>query len=210
MMGTLPLPMVFAAREPPMWLGGSIGSVIPMAGYAYAMMAEGLAPFDLLADEELGTVKVAVIKDGKAVPLDVDAAMTVFGDVRLRVPVPREYQDGHVALSLSRFLSRGIVKTLMVQRGGDIGSAIVAGDMEPVPLGEVKGLRALVEEHYFRANGSDPYLLVPVARRDEAIAVLTIMIGPLFSGGDDGRGVQPSQEPELRSIEQQVAFNGAG
>lgn len=182
MMGTLPLPMVCAAREPPMWLGGSIGEVMPMAGYVYAMVGEGLAPVDLLGDDALGPVSVAMVKDGQATPVTVEAALTGFGDIRLRIPVPRSHQNAQVALALDGYLARGVIKTVTVQRGEDVGSALLAGAMEPVALTELKGLRAILNEHHFRADGVNPYLLIPIAGGKEAVAVLTVAISPLFIG----------------------------
>lgn len=193
MMGTLPLPMVCAAREPPMWLGGSIGEVLPMAGYVYAMVGEGLAPLDLLGDDALGPVSVAIVKDGRATPVTVEATLTGFGDIRLRVPIPLSHQNGQVALALDNYLARGVIKTLMVQRGADVGSALLAGAMEPIALTELRGLRAKLNEHHFRADGTNPYLLIPVADGKEAVAVLTITVSPLFVGAppEDGSESQP-------------------
>lgn len=207
-LGAMPFPMACGIREQPMWLGGSLAAVTPLAGYAYAMLAEGLAPLDLFADEALGPAEARIVSSRGAVPLKIDAAVSAFGDIRLRIPVPRGHQDGYVAIGLAGFLARGVIKTLVVQRGDDIAGALTSGALHPIPLAEVRALRARLVEHHFRAEGGDSHLLIPVRRGDEAMAVVTLLVAPLYVAPPEDRAAPDPRGDEDRTEPAALAGEG--
>ncbi len=181
----MPFAVAAQMREPPTWAAGSLTNISRMAGFTYALMGGGMMSPDLLADEPIAPLTLAVIKDGEGISATVDAGWTTFGDVRIRVPIPLKHQECVVALPAKDFLSRGVIRSAQIQRGESIHAAMHDRRPEPIALTKIQGLRVTINEHHFTATGPEAHLLFPVptaerSEKGEGMAVLTILISPLF------------------------------
>ncbi len=183
------MPFVLAAcmREPPTWPSGTLTALSRTAGFSYSMMANGLMPPDVLADEPAGQVSVAVIRDGIARPLDVDLCWTGGGDIRLRIPLPASHLGCRVAVPLQGVLACGVVRAVSLQRGASVSRAVHDRFVVQVPPARLDGIGAAMAGRWFQAEAPGARLVVPVdedvrsalAPEPGDVVVLTLRITPL-------------------------------
>ena len=85
-----------------------------------------------------------------------------------------------VALPLRGPLSRGVVRSLILQGGEDITEATTTRYGERLPIEKLQALGALLDGNFFRAAAPEAYLLVSVPTFKHPISVLPVLITPLF------------------------------
>lgn len=180
LMGALPFPAVCSIHHPPVWLGGSLAAHTAAAGFSYAVTGFGLGTDDFFRDVEVGDFEATIIKGERLVPVPAAVALTPFGDLRLRIPVLNKDGDGLVALPLKGPLSRGVVRSVILQGGADITEATTTRYGVRQPLEKLQAAGALLDGNFFRAAESEAYLLVTVPAFKQEISVLTVLITPLF------------------------------
>jgi hypothetical protein len=180
LMGALPFPAVCSIHHPPVWLGGSLAAHTAVAGFSYAVTGFGLGTDDFFGDVEVGEIGATIVKDERVVPVPVMATLTPFGDLRLRIPILNKDGDCLVALALKGLLSRGVVRSLILQSGADITEATTTRFGERQPLDKLQALGAVLDGNFFRAAQPEAYLLATVPAFKQTISVLTVLITPLF------------------------------
>ncbi|PKU25993.1 hypothetical protein [Telmatospirillum siberiense] len=180
LMGTLPFPAVCSIHHPPVWLGGSLAAYSAAAGFCYAATGFGLGTDDFFGDVEVGAFEATIIKEERAVPIPVPASLTPFGDLRLRIPVLNKDGDSVVALPLKGPLSRGVVRSLILQGGADITEATTTRYGEPQPIETLQALGAMLDGTFFHAVQPEAYLLLSIPAFKQTVSVLTVLITPLF------------------------------
>lgn len=180
LMGTLPFPSVCSIHHPPVWLGGSLAAHNAVAGFSYAVTGFGLGTDEFFQDVEVGDFESTIIKDEQAITVPASGMLTPFGDLRLRIPVLKKDGDCMVALPLRGPLSRGVVRSLILQGGEDITEATTTRYGERLPIEKLQALGALLDGNFFRAAAPEAYLLVSVPTFKHPISVLTVLITPLF------------------------------
>lgn len=179
MLGTMPFPQVCAAKEPPMWLAGSLSTVSPMAGYAYALAGFGLLGGDQLAELRGDELTVSVIKNQEGQSLPASRMTTGFGEIRLRIPVLRRHTGSVVAIPLNAFMASGVIRSLTVQQGSNSVQAMGSRLIQPLPLGAVRGLDTCLSGQHFRADGEDAHLLIDLPEGESPLSILTLTVTPL-------------------------------
>jgi hypothetical protein len=180
LMGALPFPSVCSIHHPPVWLGGSLAAHTAAAGFSYAVTGFGLGTDDFFRDVEVGDFEATLIKDERLVPVPVSAMLTPFGDLRLRIPVLNKDGGCLIALPLKGPLSRGVVRSLILQSGADITEATTTRYGLRQPLEKLQAVGALLDGNFFRAAESEAYLLVTAPAFEQAISLMTVLITPLF------------------------------
>lgn len=180
LMGALPFPAVCSIHHPPVWLGGSLAAHTAAAGFGYAATGFGLGAEDFFGDAEVGAFEATIVKGERTVPIPVPASLTPFGDLRLRIPVLKKDGDCVVALPLKGPLSRGVVRSVILQGGADITEATTTRYGERLPLDKLQALGAVLDGNFFRAAQPEAYLVLTVPPFKLAISVLTVLITPLF------------------------------
>jgi len=180
LMGSMPFPKVCSVPMPPMWLAGSIASVSPFAGYAYALAGFGLIPEDMLNDSPLGQVEVVIIKDDITdVLVPVGLNHTGFGDIRLRIPVLRKHTGSHIAVPLARIGASGVVRSFTLQEGEHSAGALNNRQVRSLPLAGIDGLGADLHGGYFRTTSDDAHLLLSAPASTHPLSILTLTVTPL-------------------------------
>ncbi len=180
LMGALPFPAVCSIHHPPVWLGGSLTAHTAAAGFSYALTGFGLRTDDFFKDVEVSDVEAVILKGERAVPVPVSCNLTPFGDLRLRIPVLQKDGDSLVALPLKGPLTRGIIRSLILQGGADIVEAATTRYGERQPLDALQALRAVLDGNFFRAAEPEAFLLLKVPAFKQAVSVLTMLVTPLF------------------------------
>jgi hypothetical protein len=180
LMGALPMPAVCSIHHPPVWLGGSLAAHNAASGLAYAMTGFGLPTDDLLRDVEIGDIEAVLVKEERVVPLPVSRALTPFGDLRLRIPVLNKDGESVVALPLRPPMSKGVIRSVILQGGKDILEAATTRYGEVLPLEEIEAANAVLDGKFFRAVSADGLLLVKVPAFRMAVSVVTLLLTPLF------------------------------
>ncbi len=180
LMGALPFSAVCSIHHPPVWLGGSLASHTAIAGFSYAVTGFGLGTDDFFRDVEVGDFEATIVKGERLVPVPAAAVLTPFGDLRLRIPVLNKDGDCLVAIPLKGPLSRGVIRSLILQGGADITDATTTRYGERQPLEKLQAMGALLDGNFFRAAEAEAYLLVTIPAFKQAISVLTVLVTPLF------------------------------
>jgi hypothetical protein len=180
LMGMLPFPAVCSIHHPPVWLGGSLTAHAPVAGFVYAMTGYALPTDNILKDVEIDGIDVAILKDDQAIPVPAAAAVTPFGDLRLRIPVLKKDGASIIAVPLKGPLSRGLIRSFMLQGGADIADATTTRNGERQSRGKIQALRATLDGNFFRAVEADAFLLLPVPAFRRAVSVVTLLVTPLL------------------------------
>ncbi len=180
LMGTLPFPAVCSIHHPPVWLGGSLTAHAAAAGFAYAVTGLGLNTDDFFQDVEVGDVEAVILKGDRAVPVPVSCTLTPFGDLRLRIPVLNRDGDSLIALPLKGTLTRGVIRSLILQGGADIAEAATTRYGERQPLENLQALRAVLDGNFFRAAEPEAFLLLKVPEFKQAVSLMTMLVTPLF------------------------------
>jgi FMN phosphatase YigB (HAD superfamily) len=180
LMGALPLPTVFSIHHPPVWLGGSLAAYNAAVGMAYSMTGFGLPTDDFLRDVEIGDAEAILVKGERVVPLPVSCTLTPFGDVRLRVPVLRKDDECVIALPLRHPIGRGVIRSMILQGGKDIAEATTTRYGERLAPGDVEAVNAVLDGNFFRAGADNALLTIKVPAFHHALALVTILITPLF------------------------------
>lgn len=180
LMETMPFPKVCTVPMPPMWLAGSIASVSPFAGYAYALAGFGLIPEDVLGDSAFGQVNVVIITDDLGeVTVPVGLSNTGFGDLRLRIPVLSKHTRSRIAVPLARIGRSGVVRSLTIQQGDNSAGALNDRQVRPLPLAGIDGMGAHLHGGYFRATEDDAHLLLTAPASSHPLSILTLTVTPL-------------------------------
>jgi len=180
LMGALPLPAVCSIHHPPVWLGGSMAAHTAAAGLAYAMTGFGLPTDDILRDVEVGDLEAILVKEERVVPLPASCALTPFGDLRVRIPVLHKDGESVVALPLRPPISKGVIRSVILQGGKDILEAATTRYGEVVPIEEIEAANAVLDGKFFRALSSEGLLLIKVPAFRLAVSVVTLLLTPLF------------------------------
>lgn len=180
LMGTLPFPAVCSIHHPPVWLGGSLAAHNAMAGFAYAVTGYGLGTDDFFKDVDVGDIEATLIKEERGIPVPVSMVLTPFGDIRIRIPCLRKDCDSVAALPLRGPLSRGIVRSILLQGGADITEATTTRYGERQPLDTIQAVGAVLDGSYFRALGDEAFLVMAMPAFKEPVSVLTVLVTPLF------------------------------
>ncbi len=180
LMGALPFSAVCSIHHPPVWLGGSLAAHTAMAGFAYAATGFGLGTDDFFKDVDVGEFGAMLLKGEQAIQLPVSGTLSPFGDLRLRIPVLGKDSDCLVALPLRGTLSRGVIRSVILQCGADITDATTTRYGERQPLDKIQALQAVLDGNFYRAAGPEAYLLFPVPAFKQAVGVLTLLATPLF------------------------------
>jgi hypothetical protein len=180
LMGALPLPAVCSIHHPPVWLGGSMAAHNAVAGLAYAMTGFGLPTDDMLRDIEVGDVEAILVKEERVVPLPSSCALTPFGDLRLRIPVLQKDGESVVALPLRPPISKGVIRSVILQGGKDILEATTTRYGEVLPIEEIEAANAVIDGKFFRALSPEGLLLIKVPAFRMAVSVVTLLLTPLF------------------------------
>jgi hypothetical protein len=179
-MGALPMPAVCSIHHPPVWLGGSLAAHNAASGLAYAMTGFGLPTDDLLRDVEIGDIEAVLVKEERVVPLPVSRALTPFGDLRLRIPVLNKDGESVVALPLRPPMSKGVIRSVILQGGKDILEAATTRYGEVLPIEEIEAANAVLDGKFFRAVSADGLLMIKVPAFRMAVSVVTLLLTPLF------------------------------
>jgi hypothetical protein len=180
LMGALPFPAVCSIHHPPVWLGGSLAAHNAVAGFAYAATGFGLGTDDFFRDVEIGDTQATLVKDDRAIPVPVSLFLSPFGDIRLRIPCLRKDSGCMAALPLVGMLSRGIVRSVILQGGANITEAMTTRFGSRQGVEGLQALNAVLDGSYFRASAADALLILPVPAFDDSISVLTVLVTPIF------------------------------
>lgn len=178
---TMPLSNVYALREPPMWLAGSISAVSPMSAHLYALSGFGLAADGALADVDLGGLEANLIKGSDGFKIPVNVALTSFRDLRLRFPVLQKHTGSVIAVPLKGALKNGVIRTLTVQGGKDSQQAMKSRGITPLPIDGVQTLGAQIQAGHYRSNGTDAHILVTLPPSDHPLCIVTMTVSPILS-----------------------------
>jgi FMN phosphatase YigB (HAD superfamily) len=180
LMGTLPFPAVCSITHPPVWLGGSLTSHSAAAGLAYAVTGLGLGTNAVLNDIPVGQMEAMILKGEQCIPVPVTCVLTPFSDVRLRIPVLGRDTDCLVALPLRAQIQRGVIRSVILQTGADIGEATTTRWGTRQGVEELQAIRAVLDGSYYRAIEPDAFLLFKVPASESPMNLLTVLITPLF------------------------------
>lgn len=180
LMGALPFPAVASIHHPPVWLGGSMAAHTAAAGFSYATAAFGMGVDDFFRDVDVGDIEATIIKDENGITVPVTRSLTPFGDVRLRIPVLQRDSESIIAISLKAPLARGVIRSCILQGGANIEDATNTRYGERQPLDGLLAMGATLDGNYFRALQDNAFLLVPVPAFKHSLAVMTVLISPLF------------------------------
>ena len=180
LMGALPMPTVCSIHHPPVWLGGSLAAHNGVAGLAYAMTGFGLPTDDVLRDVEVGDVEAILVKEERVVPLPVSSSLTPFGDLRLRIPVLNKDAESVIALPLRGPITKGVLRSVILQGGETIVDATTSRYGEVLPLEEVEAANAVLDGKFFRAVSPEGLLLIKVPAFRLPLSVVTLLLTPLF------------------------------
>jgi hypothetical protein len=85
-----------------------------------------------------------------------------------------------LALPLKGPLSRGVIRSVILQSGANITEATTTRYGDPLPLEKLQAAGTLLDGNFFRAAEAEAYLLVTVPAFKQAVSVLTLLITPLF------------------------------
>lgn len=180
LMGALPMPAVCSIHHPPVWLGGSLAAHNAASGLAYAITGFGIPTDGMLRDVEVGDIDAILVKDERVVPLPVSRTLTPFGDLRLRIPVLNKDGECIVALPLRAPMTKGVLRSLILQGGKDIVEATTTRYGEPLGFDQVEAANAILDGKFFRALSEEGLLLIKVPAFRHAVSVVTILLTPLF------------------------------
>jgi len=180
LMGALPMPTVCSIHHPPVWLGGSLAAHNAASGLAYAMTGFGLPTDDLLRDVEVGDGEAILVKEERVVPLPVSRALTPFGDLRLRIPVLNKDGESVVALPLRAPITKGVLRSVILQGGDSIAEAATSRYGEVMPIEQLEAANAVLDGKFFRAVSADGLLLIKVPAFGHPLSVITLLLTPLF------------------------------
>ena len=180
LMGALPMPAVCSIHHPPVWLGGSLAAHNAASGLAYAMTGFGIPTDGMLRDIEVGDIDAILVKEERVIPLPVSRTLTPFGDLRLRIPVLNKDGDCLIALPLRAPMTRGVLRSLILQGGKDIQEATTTRYGDPIGIDQVEAANAILDGKFFRALSEEGLLLIKVPAFRQAVSVLTVLLTPLF------------------------------
>src|SRR5579859_4454636 len=180
LMGTLPMPSVCSIHHPPVWLGGSMAAHNAATGLAYAMTGFGLPTDDMLRDVAVGDTEAILVKEERVVPVPASLTLTPFGDLRLRIPVLHKDGESVIALPLRPPITKGLIRSLMLQGGEDIIEATTTRYGEVLPMEEIEVANAILDGKFFRATTEEGLLLIKVPAYRRPISVVTLLLTPLF------------------------------
>jgi hypothetical protein len=180
LMGALPMPTVCSIHHPPVWLGGSLAAHNPASGMAYAMTGFGLPTDDFLRDVEVGAAEAVLVKGERVVPLPVSCFLTPFGELRLRIPVLQKDDESHIALPLKGPISKGILRSVILQGGEDVTEATTTRYGDKLDLAEIEAVNAILDGKFFRAADENALLMLKVPAFRNKLAVVSILLTPLF------------------------------
>ncbi|MDR3441304.1 hypothetical protein [Telmatospirillum sp.] len=180
LMGTLPFPAVCSIHHPPVWLGGSLAAHTAAAGFSYAVTGFGLGTDDFFRDVGVGEFEATLIKGERAIPVPVSTMLTPFGDIRIRIPCLHKDAECVVALPLKGPLTRGVIRSSILQGGANITEATTTRYGERQSLEKLQALGAVLDGSYFRATAPEAFLLLNIPAFRLPISVLTVLITPIF------------------------------
>ncbi len=179
LLGALPLTAVWQADAPPMWAAGNSAAISSLNGCAYGVAAFGLPIEEVLHEQVVTHLPASLIKDGKGQSCAASCTATATGELRLRIPVHRAHTGSMLALPLERFLQRGMIRSIGLQRGDGSADAGRSQQIETVSIRDLQGLSCQIDGSEFRALGQDAHLLLPIAESDRAVTIVTLTILPL-------------------------------
>lgn len=180
LMGALPMPTICSIHHPPVWLGGSLGSFNAISGLAYAVTGLGLPTDGMLNDIPIADTDAVLVKQERVIPLPVSCFLTPFGDVRLRIPVLKKDGDSLIALPLKGPVTKGVIRSLILQGGEDINEATTTRYGERLKLSQIEVNNAVLDGSFYRGVGPDSLLLIKVPAFRLPVSVVTLLITPLF------------------------------
>jgi FMN phosphatase YigB (HAD superfamily) len=177
--GAMAMPAAMRAEAPPMWLGGSMAAISGLASCAYGLSAFGLPTSEMLADQVATHIQTSIVKDGQSIACAASCLVTAGGDLRLRIPVLQRHTGSIVAIPLAKFLQHGLIRSVVIQRGDNIGQAMSATDIEPIDRDRLSGLHCRLDGMQFTALLEEAHLLLAVRESSEKVSLVTITVLPL-------------------------------
>jgi hypothetical protein len=185
------LPLVCAANAPPMWMGASMAGQSPALGYLYALHGAGGLPGDLFADIPCGRVDVTLMTPREARKVQVACGRTGFADVRLRIPLRRDWNTQALAIAIDAIAPEGIIRGVTIQTGPTVAEAMRSPEVRRIPIETLQGGGIeLVGRHYRPTVGAARHLVVPAPLFTEEVAIVSLVLAPL----SDARALALAEE----------------
>jgi hypothetical protein len=104
---------------------------------------------------------------------------TGFADLRIRIPLRRDWTPQGLAIPLGRLAPEGIVRGVIVQSGTTAGEAMKSTDVHRLPTQSLYGDGIdLNGSHYRIVGGSRHDLIVALPRFTDAVAIVSVMLTP--------------------------------
>jgi hypothetical protein len=174
------LPTVCTASAPPMWMGASMTGISPVLGYLYAQHGAGGLPGDLFADVPCGRLDIGLVLPGETRLVQVACLRTGFADVRLRIPLRREWNTQALAIPIDRIAPEGLIRGVTVQTGPTVTDAMRSLEARRIPIEQLQGAgMEMIGRHYRSAAAATGHLVVPAPRFTEAVAIVSLTLAPL-------------------------------
>jgi FMN phosphatase YigB (HAD superfamily) len=173
------LPTVCTANAPPMWMGASMAGLSPVLGYLYAQHGAGGLPGDLFADVPCGRVDIGLVLPGETRLVPVTCLRTGFAEIRLRIPLKREWKTQALAIPIDRIASEGLIRGVTVQTGPTVNDAMRSPDIRRIPIEQLHGAGIeMIGRHFRSVAAATRHLVVPSPRFTEAVAVISLTLAP--------------------------------
>ncbi|MDQ2081636.1 hypothetical protein RA307_15730 [Xanthobacteraceae bacterium Astr-EGSB] len=174
------LPTICAAGMPPMWMGASMGALSPAHGFLYALHGAGHLPGDLFADISCGSIEAGLFTAGGRLAVPATCHRTGFADLRVRIPIKREWSAQGVAIPLGRLAGEGLIRGVALQMGRTAREAMNDRDVRPLPMRAWCGHGIEVNGHHFCTRaGKDGDLLIALPTFTTPIAIVSLLLTPI-------------------------------
>ncbi|MDC7790000.1 hypothetical protein PQJ75_11565 [Rhodoplanes sp. TEM] len=175
---TKALPDACLLFAPTMWPAGSLASLSPAHGFAYALLGSGLLPGDVFGDVDCGRVTVTVVDQRQAATIEVACARTASGDIRLRIPMRAESRIQAVGVPVGRIAPRALLRGVALQQGKTGTKAVKDGRVTMLGADRVQAVGATLVDDVFK-GGPEGSLLVLMPPLADKVGVVTVLLTPL-------------------------------
>jgi FMN phosphatase YigB (HAD superfamily) len=173
------LPDAFVSAWPPMWLGGSMAALSPAHGFLYALFATGLLSSDVFGDAKCGSVPVTLAGPGRPFVVEASCFRTGFGDVRIKIPLARDFGIRLIAIPLGRVAPQGLLRGITFQSGKTVSEASFNRKITRLEPRPAPGNTLTLQGEYYSATDADGHIVIEVPTAREAASIIAVEVTPL-------------------------------
>jgi FMN phosphatase YigB (HAD superfamily) len=165
----------FTGASVPMWPAASLTQQSPHLGIFYAMYGTGLLPSTMIADRKAGVLDVALITGATANAVKVPYSETVFGRIRIQIPVAAAMAVSTVAIPIGQIAAQGRMTGAVVQTGPSITAAMRSEAVTAMSPDKLSWIAVERDDAVFSiADPETAYLAIAVPAIEDGALVITL------------------------------------